>query len=461
MWYLQNDLTARVAVRVEAIVGLYSKEPELKGADRIAARHLFSILSRLEEIAVLAAERGDCVAGQLEDELVHREAFRRLASANGGFTSCPRPAAALISYLSRLSGEMSMATLNVVAESWLETVFESLAGCRGLASSVFKMVEDDEHRHSHAALSAARPDPSSSAPIIADLERLLTAIAVSPEFMAPMVWFLGAGGAADMGDKIRERHIVACEHLGVKPNLERLRRVCRAARLMDRSSPQLIEMNEWENLKVDTWHEPAPQLCFVDVAVGAAQPAKILATAVTAVGRALTEWPKLRNVCRGDRLYRTRHPVIGVRELHGGDKVMTVYLTNPGRKGWRGTLSALARKRKKLLNKPYAPYWEPGSGLREMTEILPPSRCNAVVSSNGSHGGLFGVGPLSNVEGVPISITIGAAQVKPVWRGEWLPETTVTLCVQMDHRVGDGAEVGRLATEVKKHMEDVQWTQRS
>lgn len=435
--------------------------------DRLAARHLFSTMCHLERLAELAAERGDGVPGQLDDERVHRQAFRELAEMHGGLEPCPEPAQKLIDYLLALEGESSLATLNVVAESWLDTVFEHMERS-WLAPSVFHAIEEDEARHAYGALESARlPEGDAGVSIVRDLESMLMEISLSGEFMLPLVWFLGPTGVAEMGMDIAAAHARACARLGVEPDLRDLVTSCRAARFLDRTAPTEWPMNEWDRLKLANWKTNAPQLCFVDIDTDTTNPVKLQAQAMHALGRVLAREPELRRVVRRDRLYMTDHPVVGMRALYDKDRVVTLFVSRPERYPPRRLIPMLNKQLKRFKDEPYEPYDGPISVVPHLEPLFPPNRCNVVLSYNGGHGGLFGVGPLSHLEGIPCSVTIGEPHWKPVPPNgsvarisgfgpqvEW--RRVVTVCVQMDHRVGDGRHIGLLAGALRDEIPAVQ-----
>ena len=123
----------------------------------IAARRLYSTLSQFEEIAVLAASRGDATSGQLDDEIVHRDLFRQLARDLGGIEPPAAETTALVNELQSLRGPVSLALLNLVAEQWLETVFHFL--CAGWGAELFAEIEADESRHVADAWAFERASP--------------------------------------------------------------------------------------------------------------------------------------------------------------------------------------------------------------------------------------------------------------------------------------------------------------
>lgn len=427
------------------------------GQNMLAARHLFSTLSHLEHLAELAAERGDCIEGQLEDERVHRIVFRRLAEIHGGLEPCPAPAQKLIDYISGLEGEMSLATLNLVAESWLDTVFHHLEGC-SLARTVFESIEEDEARHTYGALQSARPDPEQIEPVLRDLEKLLIEISVSGEFMLPMAWFLGPAGVSRMGLDICRAHERACQHLGVSPDLYDLEVSCRAARFLDRTAPAPWPMNEWERLKFATFDKHAPQLCFVDAETRTENPVRLQAEIIHALGRILAREPELRKVQRAGSLFVTDHPVVGMRALYDDDRVITMFISRPERYNPRKLVGMLNKQLKRFKSKPYEPYDGPIAIAPHLSDLLPPNRCSVVISYNGKHGGLYGYGPLSEHEGIPCSVTIGEPHWKPITEDgkSFCFKRVVTLCVQMDHRVGDGRHIGLLAKSLVTELDMIQ-----
>jgi len=165
---------------------------------------------------------------------------------------------------------------------------------------------------------------------------------------------------------------------------------------------------------------------------------------------------------RRDTLFRTDHPVIGLRALYDEDRVITMFVSRPEKSRPKKIIHLLNRQMKRIKSEPYEPYEGVINVAPQLKDLVPPQRCNIVVTYNGEFGGLFGVGPLSDMEGIPTSVTIGEPR--------WIMNATkvvddvvhfdrkfvASICVQMDHRVGDGRHVGMLAKKLISEMKIVQ-----
>lgn len=417
---------------------------------RIACRYLFSSLSHLERIAVLAAERGDCIEGQLEDEIFHRDLFAAIAELCGGLEEPDVATADLIEFLQGIEGAASLAVLNVVAEGWLETVFHALCDTE-ISPELFAAVEEDEHRHNHDARLLNVPDRAQSEPLIRAVEERLFRISQNPQFMLPLHYLMGAEAVSAMGMSIARAHESACKHLGVEPKVQRLRAFARANRILARTAPIEIEMTQWERSRFTLWDDVAPQIAYMDVRVPTTNPSKIQLLVLKSLGRVLLNNPELRRVARNERLYEPQRVTIGLRATHRDrNQVFTIYV-DPNEYPTSGKLLRAINCRKRTVND-HEYIGIPRLG--DLVELLPPARAICTLSSNGAFGGLFGTGPLNRVEGVPMSVTIGEVQTKPYWDGEkFAPVNVVTLGAQLDHRANDGLHLGLLASELKRLIE--------
>jgi len=460
---LSTDITSFIALapiisRVEKNLRLYNSKFE--GPDRVAAQYLFSHLAYLEDIAVYAAFKGDCVEDQLEDELVHRETFRRLAEMHGGLVPSSYEIDRIVDYLLALEGDESLAALNVIAESWLESVFECLAE-GGFCTEMIEVIEAEEERHCNDALANARPDPERFTPIVRDLEEMLVKVAGSPEFMIPLYHFMGQRRLGEAGLLMCERHTRGCEALGVEADVRKLQLSSRIARILAQYEPDEIEPTDWEKVRLQNWDDYAPQYCYVTSEVPTTNPFKLQAMVMESAARVMDREPQLRNVTRNGRLYRTKQSSVGIRMLYDDRRVMTVYVAQPHRRGWRTTIKFINRAKNRIKERPYEPY---EGGVRlcpELKSIFPPHRCPLVVTFNGEWGGHYGVGPLSDMEGIPSSVTIGQIRKMPRWYATGFTDDrgrdhtivpVATFCFQMDHRTGDGQDVGLLASETLREL---------
>lgn len=448
----------RVRRRVRSNLALAPlPDAALTPAGAIAWRHLFSLLAHLEELAVLAAERGDGIPGQLEDELVHRDTFAALA---GDVAPCPEPVADLHRWLAGLEGVESLAALNVVAEAWLESLFREVAGWP-VAPALFEAVGAEEARHVSDARAKTGAMGAAVAETVRGIESRLLAIVRDPSFGLPLLYFGGRRGLARVALRAYERHREACAHLGVAPggDLRELVAGARAA-LADRDDPRALARTAWEETAEGLWPAgPAPMLHWEDVPAPwahGATAAALEARAVRAVARALAHEPRSHVTRRPGQSFRPARPVVGVRRLHDASRrlVMTVHVADAHRIELPALLRLLARRATRMRAEPYRP--GPMGGLGELAALLPPARAAATVSCVGFFGGRSGIAPLVELEGAPIAVTVGEPVMRPAWieaEGRYLPRPHVFVGVAFDHRAGNGEELCRFARALADGIE--------
>lgn len=427
----------KIRGRLQALEACRDRSLACGGRRQLAARHLFSTLSHLEELAVIAAERGDGIPGQLEDELVHRAAFAAEANALGGMLSPTPECQALVSYVCRLHGPLSLAVLNVVAEGWLGNAFEHLARA-GFSPALLEAVGKDEERHTHEALALAKPTPEEAAEPLAELEAHLARFASSPGWLLPLHELIGSQGCAEMGLGGVAAHRLACAHLGVRPEdgARAIEVSCRTARAYPEGAPESVPMTAWQVSKARLWREPAPIYDGRWVEAPAEAADRVEALVVQAVGATLDYRPGLRRTIRAGELFRPRGVVVGVRRLHDRQTraVVTVYARSPHHRTLEVLEAELARRVTRIREQPY----EAVPVLGDLEALLPAPACAVVVSQCAPWSVREGFAALVPLEGVAALVVIGA----PV-------DGRVHLGVTADHRVWDAYEVGRFLDGVE------------
>lgn len=415
-------------LRIKKLVRLFEL-PKNK-TEKLAYRYLFSTLTALESIAVLAAEQGAGVVGQLEDEYVHMGTFKRLADLCGGYEEPCEATQRLIDYLESLKGESSIAALNVVAEGWLGCVFEGLSK---LSPELFNSIGEDEARHNGYALSFRVGESEEVEPIIRNLETLLFNIIQSPNFMAPLVYLLGLPDMFKVGMAIIESHKKASEHLGVVPQLKEVKYLCRATLLSIKNYPEKLDMNNWQQNKTKIWKNHAPMVMFKEMKIDSKNVIAMHAKVISAISKVTKYHPNFRNVIRDNTLYRTKSSIVGMRVMWDEDQLTTIYL-NSGQ-GYKKVLKRIIRRTKKVKEHAYEKLLE----VDHIKELFPPAQCPILLSYVGFHDSeeypTWGWGPPSEIEGAAISVFIYAPTVK---EGEYWRFRTVTV---MDHRVHDGHDI--------------------
>lgn len=417
---------------------------------RTALRYLFTSLFYLEAIAQLAAERGRGIPGQVEDEIVHGKTFGALAEAFGGLESCPSSIQELTLFIEALDGELSLAVLNIVAETWLENVFRHI-GKWGIAPSMFQAIADEERRHSHEALQLAKPEPGEAKPFIRELERLLYSIILDPYFTFPLAFLSGVRAMGYLNKSITEGHISACEALGVQPSAA-LHEVVRCGNdaIMD-ARPASLQLTPWEASAFNVTFQ-GPIVAYLDTPYrGPKDRAFVEAVVLWALSTALGTHPRLNrslNVARQE-IYQCKDVQVGVRRLYDtlGD-VMTVPIVN----GFRRDLQELKKDvRGRSIRQRMMPYPQTPD-LTPLARIIPPPRISATLVNMMGSGIERGRAALADMEGASISVGIASIEDLPTrWvlgLTKWVPH--IRLSVVMDHRCHNGKELGLLAGEIKK-----------
>lgn len=415
----------------DRVTRLVALAPSLSGYNRLAARHLFSELAHLETIAVMAAERGDGVAGQLSDERTHHAAFSLLAERYGGLVDAGPRIQDLIEYLTSLAGDASLAALNIVAESWLESVFDSISSW-GIADHLFWEIEQDEARHVHEALKVR---PVGVAPIIRDLEQMLEEIAIAPAFMLPLIHFGGEYRVSQLGLSLCDAHERSCKHLGITPKTHKVRLLARSQRMWAKRAPKPVALSSWEVTKQRIYRHGDNMMLWFDVESDDGG-ARFQARLCNALASTVQRNARLRTVTRRGQLYRVQESVIALRVLYDDRAVSNVFLPNCQNQSVKQTLRQMHQRIQRVRNEQYRIVPEMNDGL---DALLPPSRCCVAVNYNQS--GSAGTGPLSDIEGIPILVTFGRRV-----------HGKITVTVLMDHRTHDGQDIGMLQHGIEEKL---------
>jgi len=457
-------LETRVAVNSAMLANQY-RPPKDSYTRELHAR-LLSNLAHLETIAVEAARRGDGIENQLEDELVHQAVFTLCAEKADFLYPADKPTQALIDYLKNLEGKDSVHILNIVAEGWLETVFHYLAKVDDFIPHVFKLIEEDEHRHSHEAREQKVELGEDTEQIVRDIEKLLFEIANSPFFMLPMVRILGRMACSRMGEALARSHETSCLHLGITPRVSKIKALARNGRNLLKNAPEPVKGRPWDEIKSRMWTgaNDAAQVLYTEVSFPSnvkINPVSAQLRLCRAIGLVYQMHPQLLRVYRHKKLWEPTTPILGLRLTHKDrDQVGTIFF-NPTKYRSDHRLLKMINTRKARMNK--AEY-EDIPNLAGLEKYMYPSYAVATVSSNAGYGGLFGCGPLIDIEGIGTAYTIGEIQykVKSLSRKEFLAkdaeakpsyEAMFVLAIKMDHRMSDGKDIGFLAQEVKRQFE--------
>ena len=377
----------------------------------IAARRLYSTLSQFEEIAVLAASRGDATSGQLDDEIVHRDLFRQLARDLGGIEPPAAETTALVNELQSLRGPVSLALLNLVAEQWLETVFHFL--CAGWGAELFAEIEADESRHVADAWAFERASPEEIMQHLPQIEQALAGIAMSPGFALPIIHLCGVETLRAIGAAALKRHAQTCRELGVSPGpaMRRLAAVCRGYR----PPPEVIPTTGRHLSLIRAATGPAPVWTEFEVKK------KSTIDVVTQCLVAQVLHTSLRTVFRRETLYSLPARVM-VRIEHP-EGIGNVLVDSHG-----DTLKQLRSKRKRLRGRALTVL----PRLGDTIELLPPAPASMAITALTNWGFSGGYVPLFEAEGIPIVVAIGSRYGATV------------IAITMDHRIYDAHHLALL-----------------
>lgn len=400
----------------QRVSGMVDLAPPIRdGWERIAARRLYSTLTQFEEIAVLAASRGDATHGQLSDEQVHRDTFLHLAKDCGGLEPPSEETVDLVSRLSSLEGAASLALLNLVAEQWLETVFKQFSGW---GHQLFHAIGLDESRHVNDAWDFPPPSPDELMQHLPGIESALCSIALSPGFALPIVHLFGAETFRKIGIEALKRHEATCARLGVTPGpaMRRLSAVCRG----HRKAPPQIDITGRQVSLIRAAIGPAP------VWTQFTRPKCSTVNVIEKCLHALEKNPELRWVFRRETVYQQSEARVLVRVKHP-DGIGSVMIT----KGnvFTQLKAKVRRLRKKAL--PVLPR------LGDAIALLPPAPASLAVTALTDWHFSGGSVPLFEAEGVPIAVAIGYNGIETV------------ISITMDHRLFDASHLASLRDFLK------------
>jgi hypothetical protein len=442
-----------VQERVKDNLKLAEGLKELKGIDRLAARKLFSVLTDLETIAVAAAERGDAIEGQLEDEYVHYYSFLTCAEVLGGKDPTAPSIQSLLDFLKSLKGEMSLILLNITAESWLEVFLHDLAKTN-ICSGLFAEIEKDEARHASEARKLGKPKPSSARPMMMKLENLLLDLTREPEFILPVMHFAGSNAMSKMGIRVLKAHKKACKFLGVKPS-DRLEETIEIfQRAVALPEPRKMVMDEWQQMRMDLWEGQAGPMIGRMLCPYQGSVVSFEVPLAQAICYALDMEPVLNRVTANGQLYQCKVPVVGLRRYDEIGRVYSIYLSNSHIKSKEEVRNELREATKLARTQPYCslPNW------REYKGLSPVPRAAAIITHVGFNQGMaYGTAPLVPAEGNAISVTTNMPTEIPHKR-KWVPwprwERVVPVNGSLDHRAMDGRDAAKFMARCVEWFEN-------
>lgn len=434
--------------RIDHNVSLAKPAFDLRGDDRLAARVLFSTLAHIERIAIEAAKHSN-IPGQLEDEHVHYETFRRIADDLGGMLETPRGVQALYDFISELSGPVAVAVHNILGESWIEGIFK-FCGQLPLAPDLFASVEADETRHTTLAFAGEKPNPSDAKPYIREMERLICQLVSDYYFIAPLIWFASMRGMGELGEQLSEAHKRACVALGVEHSRYLKDIIKCGSEATEDIEPEVINQSQWER---STWNIGilGPMDIDGEFSIPRSYDYNDLEALVSqAVSFTLFRNPRLNKTLSVARreMYQPKTSLVGIRRLYDREgQIVTIHVQNPHEHSLASIKRAIKGKTYRQLHMPYPEVTD----LSLIKRVLPKPRAACIISSNGyfykDSVPLGGHAPLIELEGASFSIALGAIQKK------WIGRSKVKIGILADHHTMTGYDLGLFWHEVKSYLE--------
>ncbi|MGB0652715.1 MAG: 2-oxo acid dehydrogenase subunit E2 [Thermoplasmatota archaeon] len=463
----RDEVDARVRAVLAVTPGAGNGEPEL-------LRTFWSFLAQVETIAIeiplrflpdAAPEQARLLRRQLVDEVFHSTLFARLAhEAGGGSPAEPLPAAERLLDAVRAQEDpaTSAVLLNLVAEGWIETLFDH-AATWGIADAVFQTVLADESRHVHEALEHAAADgldPAKAQAAVHRFEADLMALNQEPTINVALLALAGPERHRALVQGLHDGHRQHLAEVGLEPSPEWVEQEEAWTAAMANgpgedgadptaARPTVVPDNHWRRLTRQVWEtprDPTMQGGF-DVPVGHIPKRLLTPVLIAAIGRAWKEHPELNRVVARDRVWQLPHANVGVRVLLDDGELATVVVTEADRRSIAdiafliqdglAQLKALWQDRPKddaaRTFDPEAGRWlEPG-----------PLHFSVALSNPGKFGLVAGAGAFSGHLAPSSDLTIGERRRLPLWRGlAYLPAWHVHVGCLQDHRVFDGREAG-------------------
>ena len=404
--------------------------PDIKTPqDAVAARRLYSTLAQFEQIAVMAAERGDGVVNQLAEELAHRDTFEALAMRLGGIEPPAPETRALVEKLTALRGPASNVLLNLVAETWLGCVFDWLSS-PGWGDKLFRRIESDEARHIEEAWLLDLPENRLIEKYLPAIERALVAIAMSPGFLVPIIHLRGYDVLWQIGMDAVARHSSVCARLGMRPGPATRELMALCWRLKRFKKPQPVRVPDSRLTLMRASCNNLPMHTTIRVPYKGKRNLAI-AWSVAAVNSILVSQPQFCVVGRSASMWRV-DPTVAVRvaltDRDGLPAIGTIGLQIGELSSPKDIIREIQEKRHRLRRRKYLP----PPDVASMISILPPATASVVITDVSAHGFYNGSIPLADCEGIPIIVGIGDVS-----------DGYITYLLTMDHRFYDPADLAQ------------------
>ncbi|HLE96842.1 MAG TPA: 2-oxo acid dehydrogenase subunit E2 [Candidatus Thermoplasmatota archaeon] len=455
-----------------------------KARDRAALRRFFSFLAQVEVIAIevpLSAlptartELRPLLERQLADEIFHATLFAALAERMGGLDRPLPEAERLLDIIRRQEDPRTTAVLlNLVAEGWIENLFDH-AATWGVADEAFRVVLEDESRHvEEAADHASGVDLSTVEPAVRAFEDELFRLVQHPRVLLPTLALAGEAGFRRLGESFLEVHRGALAEAGLAPAPAVLR-FQEALAEMGRDAPaapaptRIEPETQWRRTALQLWDAPRHPVMhgWVELRVDHVPRSLLTAVVVAAVGRVWHEYPRVNRYTVGGELWQPPGANVGVRVAVGGkgEALSTVVVTDAHTRSVEDIRRLITKGTERLESfgaeaegVVVDPAQEPlASVLRdeELMRMMPPSivPCAVTVSNVGRAGLVAGFGAMPGALGQSVELIVGQIEQKPQWTGwRYAPRDTLVLGCSADHRVVDGPHAAETMRRLREAL---------
>lgn len=447
-------------------------------------RRFFSFLSQVEVIAIevpLSAmptarpEVLPLLERQLADEVFHATFFAALAKRLGGLDRPIPEAERLLDQIRAQDDPRTTAVLlNLVAEGWIENLFDH-AATWGVCDEVFRIVLEDESRHVEEAHAHAEGmEIAKVQEAVRRFEEDLFRLVQHPRVLLPTLALAGEKRFRELGTSFLDVHKAALGEVGLPPpdalvEMERAFRDLQAGAPADQEVPRAVPVefeSQWRRTALELWDAPRnPAMSgWMEVRVDHVPRRDLTAVLVAALGKVWAEYPRMNRYTHGGRLWSPPTVNVGVRVAIGakGEALSTVPIVEADKRSVRDIRRILQESVKRMEEtgarvEGLAP--DPGAETlsailkdEELMAMVPPETvtCPVTVSNVGKAGLHAGFGAMPGALGQSIEVIVGRVEKRPVWRTwRYKPTDVVTLGATADHRVIDGTH----AAEAMRRLE--------
>lgn len=484
---LGSEGRALVAGRIRESLARFRPPPPGKTA---ALRRFCSFLSQVEVIAIevpLSAmptarpEVLPLLERQLADEVFHALLFAALAKRLGGLDRPIPEAERLLDQIREQEDPRTTAVLlNLLAEGWIENLFDHAAGW-GVADEMFRIVLEDESRHVEEAHEHAEGlDVQAVEKAVRAFESELFRLVQHPRVMLPTLALAGEENFRKLGESFLEVHKGALAEVGLAPqrsvtDLEEAFRSAGApdeARQLMEDPPRATRIepeSQWRRTALELWDTPRdPSMSgWVEIRVDHIPKRLLTPVFIAAIGKVWADYPRVNRYTIGGETWRPATVNVGVRVVLGEktEALSSVPITEADKRSVRDIGRILQASVKRLNDLgPQLEGMVPDGDAERLSSILrdeelmgmvPPETvvCPVTISNVGKAGLYAGFGAMPGALGQSVELIIGRREKRPQWTGwRYKPVDTIILGCTADHRVIDGPHAAEAMSRIREAL---------